>query len=154
MKYLSLFLIIAFISSSCTLKKVEEMHGVRFLDKKQEKLTINKSNKNDVLKLLGAPSTKSVFDNNLWIYIERRIDNSSLIKFGKEKIVVNNILILEINSMGMLEKKELLDLNNMEDIKFSSLATTSDYNKKTFLYDFLSSMRQKVNDPLGKRKKR
>ena len=127
---------------------------MRFLDKKQEKLTINKSNKNDILELLGSPSTTSTFDNNLWIYIERKIDNSSMIKFGKEKIVVNNILILEINSMGMLEKKEFLDLKNMEDIKFSTMVTASDYNKKTFLYDFLSSMRQKINDPLGKRKKR
>ena len=130
------------------------MHGVRFLDKKQEKLIINKSNKNDILKLLGSPSTKSTFDNNLWIYIERKIDNSYMVKFGKEKIVVNNVLLLEINNMGLLEKKEFLDLNNMEDIKFSTLETNSDYNKKTFLYDFLSSMRQKINDPLGKRKKR
>ena len=127
---------------------------MRFLDKKQEKLTINKSNKNDILELLGAPSTTSTFDNNLWIYIERKVDNSSMIKFGKEKIVVNNILILEINSMGMLEKKEFLDLKNMEDIRFSEMITASDYSKKTFLYDFLSSMRQKINDPLGKRKKR
>tara|TARA_B100000787_G_C15998076_1_gene208831 strand:- start:56 stop:520 length:465 start_codon:yes stop_codon:yes gene_type:complete len=154
MKNFSLFLIIAFIFSACNLKKVEEMHGVRFLEKKQEKLTVNKSNKNDVLKLLGTPSTKSTFDNNLWIYIERKTDNSSLIKLGVEKIIVNNILILEINSMGMLEEKKFLDLNNMKELSFSKLETNSDYNKKTFLYDFLSSMRQKVNDPLGKRKKR
>ena len=130
------------------------MHGVRFLDKKQEKLIINKSNKNDILKLLGSPSTKSTFDNNLWIYIERKTDNSSLIKFGKEKILVNNVLIIEINSMGMLENKQLLNLNNMEDIKFSTQTTGSNYNKRTFLYDFLSSMRQKINDPRNKRKKR
>jgi len=154
MKNLFLFLIIIFIFSACTLKKVEETHGVRFLEKKQEKLTINKSNKNDILKLLGSPSTKSIFDNNLWIYIERKINNSSMISFGKEKIAVNNVLILEINNMGLLEKKDFLDLNNMQDIKFSTLETASDYKKKTFLYDFLSSMRQKVNDPMGKRKKR
>jgi outer membrane protein assembly factor BamE (lipoprotein component of BamABCDE complex) len=154
MKNILIFLLLTLFVSACTLKKVEEIHGVRFLDKKQEKLTINKSNKNDILELLGSPSTTSTFDNNLWIYIERKIDNSSMIKFGKEKIVVNNILILEINSMGMLEKKEFLDLKNMEDIKFSTMVTASDYNKKTFLYDFLSSMRQKINDPLGKRKKR
>jgi outer membrane protein assembly factor BamE (lipoprotein component of BamABCDE complex) len=153
MKNLFLFIIISFIFSSCALKRVEDVHGVRFLDKKQEKLIINKSNKNDILKLLGSPSTKSTFDNNLWIYIERKTDNSALIKFGKEKILVNNVLIVEINSMGMLEKKELLNLNNMEDLKFSTLTTDSDYNKRTFLYDFLSSMRQKINDPRNKRKK-
>ena len=154
MKNLIIIIIISLIFTSCTLKKVEDTHGIRFLDKKQEKLTINKSNKNDILKLLGSPSTQSTFNNNLWIYIERKIDNSDLIKFGKEKITINNVLILEINNKGILEKKDFLDLNNMEELKFNTLVTNSEYNKKTFLYDFLSSMRQKINDPLGKRKKR
>ena len=153
MRKLFVFIIISLFISSCTLKKVEKHHGVHFLNKKQERLTVNQSNKNDILKLLGSPSTKSTFDNDLWIYIERKTDNSALIKFGKEKILVNNVLIIEINSMGMLEKKELLNLNNMEDLKFSTLTTDSDYNKRTFLYDFLSSMRQKINDPRNKRKK-
>ena len=154
MKNLNIILIITLFFAACSLKKVEDFHGVRFLNKKQEKLIINKSNKNDIQLLLGAPSTKSTFDNNLWIYIERKTDNSSLIKFGKEKIIVNNVLILEINNKGLLKKKDFLDLKNMKEIKFSELETLSDYNKKTFLYDFLSSMRQKVSDPLGKRKKK
>jgi len=126
---------------------------VHFLDKKYEKLTVNQSNKNDIIQLLGSPSTKSTFDNDLWIYIERKIDNSALIKLGKEKIVVNNVLLLEINNMGLLEKKEFLDLTNMQELKFSEQTTENQYKKKTFVYDFLSSLRQKINDPLGKRKK-
>ena len=114
---------------------------------------MNKSNKNDILKLLGSPSTKSTFDNDLWIYIERKTDNSSLTKFGSERIVVNNVLLLEINSMGLLETMEFLDLTNMQDLKFAEQTTENQYKKNTFVYDFLSSMRQKINDPLGKRKK-
>ena len=154
MKNLFLFIIISLIFSSCALKKVEEMHGVRFLDKKQEKLIINKSNKNDILKLLGSPSTKSTFDNNLWIYIERKTDNSSLTKFGNERIIVNNVLLLEVNNMGLLEKKEFLDLTNMQELKFTKQSTQNQYKKNTFVYDFLSGMRQKINDPLGKRKRK
>ena len=153
MKKLFIFLIISLFISSCTLKKVVKHHGVHFLNKKQEKLTVNKSNKNDILKLLGSPSTKSSFDNDLWIYIERKTDNSSLTRFGSEKIIVNNILLLEINKMGLLEKKEFLDLKDMQDLKFAEQTTENQYKKNTFLYDFLSSMRQKINDPLGKRKK-
>ena len=153
MRKLFIFFIISLFISACTLKKVEKHHGVHFLNKKQEKLTVNQSNKNDILKLLGSPSTKSTFDNDLWIYIERKTDNSSLTKFGNERIIVNNVLLLEINNMGLLEKKEMLDLTNMHELKFSEQITGSRYKKKTFLYDFLSSLRQKINDPLGKRKK-
>jgi len=151
MKKLFIFIIISLFVSACTLKKVEKHHGVHFLKKKQEKLIVSKSNKNDILKLLGSPSTKSTFDNNLWIYIERKTDHSTLTTFGKERIIVNNVLLLEINNIGLLEKKELLDLNNMQDLKFSKKTTDNQYKKNTFVYDFLSSMRQKVNDPLGKR---
>ena len=42
----------------------------------------------------------------------------------------------------------------MKKIKFSEEETEIAYSKNTFVYDFLSSMRQKMNDPLGKRKKR
>tara|TARA_B100000787_G_scaffold62100_1_gene45575 strand:+ start:383 stop:844 length:462 start_codon:yes stop_codon:yes gene_type:complete len=153
MRNLFIYFIISLFISACTLKKVERHHGVRFLDKKQEKLTINQTNKNDILNLLGSPSTKSTFDNDLWIYIERKTNNSSLKRFGSEKIIINNVLILEINRMGLLEKKEFLDLKKMQNLKFTEQTTENQYKKNTFVYDFLSSMRQKINDPLGKRKK-
>ena len=153
MKNIFLFLIIALFFSACNLKKVENFHGVYFLEKKQEKLIINKSNKNDIIYLLGSPSTKSSFDNDLWIYIERKTTNSSLLKLGKEKIVVNNVLVLEIDNRGLLKKKDFLNLNNMNNITFAKQTTGNKYKKNTFIYDFLSSMRQKINDPLGKRRK-
>jgi outer membrane protein assembly factor BamE (lipoprotein component of BamABCDE complex) len=153
MRKLFIFFTLSLFISACTLKKVERHHGVHFLNKKQEKLTVNQSNKNDILKLLGSPSTKSTFDNDLWIYIERKTDNSSLTKFGNERIIVNNVLLLEVNNMGLLASKEFLDLTKMQDLKFAKQTTESQYKKKTFLYDFLSSMRQKINDPLGKRKR-
>ena len=153
MKKLFIFFIISLFASACTLKKVERHHGVHFLDKKHEKLTVNKSNKNDILELLGSPSTKSIFDNDLWIYIERRSYHTSFGTFGKENIIVNNVLLLEINSRGLLKKKEFLDINNMQKIKFTEQTTNTNQKKNTFVYDFLSSLRQKINDPLGKRRK-
>ena len=153
MRKLFILFIISLFISACTLKKVEKHHGVHFLDKKQEKLTVNQSNKNDILQLLGSPSTKGAFDNDLWVYIERKTNNSSLTKFGSERIIVNNVLLLEINSMGLLASKKFLVLENMQDLKFTEQTTENQYKKSTFVYDFLSSMRQKINDPLGKRKK-
>ena len=154
MKNFYIIVLITLFSSSCTLKKVESHHGVHFLKKKQEKLLIDKSNKNDILTLLGTPSTKSSFDNDLWIYIEKKTNQTSLIKFDNEKIILNNVLLLEINSRGLLVKKKFLDITNMQDINFVDHSTKTKYKKNTFVYDFLSSMRQKINDPLGKRKKK
>ena len=136
------------------MNKVEDTHGVHFLDKKQQSLTVNKSNKNDIIVLLGPPSTKSKFDNDLWIYIERKKTRTTLLKFGKKKILTNNVLLLEIDSRGLLAKKKFLDINDMKEVKFIDDVTVISYSKKSFVYDFLSSMRQKVNDPLGIRSKK
>ena len=153
MKYLLHIIIVFFFITSCTLDRVVKKHGVRNLEKKQEKLLIFETNKNDIQEILGPPSSRSVFDNDLWIYIEREITNDKLLKLGGEKLIVNNVLFLEIDDKGLLIKKNFYDINEMNEAKLSELSTEAKYSKRSFIYDFLSSMRQKINDPLGKRKK-
>ena len=136
---------------SCTTNKVVKHHGVHFLDKKHKKLEINSTNKNDIIKLLGEPSTKSTFDNDVWIYIERKISTGSIFKLGKEKLITNNVLVLEIDDLGLLADIKFYDKNTMNDIEFISTSTDSAYKKRSFVYDFLSSMRQKINEPMKKK---
>ena len=123
------------------------------LKKKSEQIIVSETNKNDIIKLLGPPSVTSTFDNDILFYIERKITTDKLIKLGKQFYLENNVLILEIDNRGILAKKELIDLNDMKELKLVSAETSVDYQKQSFIYDFLSSMRQKVNDPLGKRKR-
>ena len=152
MKFLIYLFLFTFILS-CSFNKVVNHHGVHFLEKKHEKLAVNKSNKNDILQLLGEPSTKSTFDKDMWIYIERKISTGKIYYLGKEKLIVNNVLVLELNNMGLLASKQLYTKEDMKDLKFVENTTDPSYRKRSFVYDFLSSMRQKINDPLGKRKK-
>ena len=128
-------------------------HGVHFLEKKNKKLIINVSNKNDILTILGKPSTKSTFDNDVWIYVERKVTTGSIFKLGKRKLTTNNVLVVEINDEGLLAYKKLYRKKDMNDINFDTSTTTGVYSKRSFVYDFLSSMRQKINDPLGKKSK-
>ena len=148
------FIIIFLFISNCSFNKAIKHHGVNLLEKKQEKLFIKKSNINDIVKILGPALTKSTFDNDVWIYIERKTTRTSLFKLAKKKILINNVLVLEIDDYGLLVKKDFYNLNNMNDLKFSESETNIQYTKRSFVYDFLSSMKQKMNDPLGKRKKR
>tara|TARA_B000000532_G_scaffold25629_1_gene17506 strand:+ start:458 stop:928 length:471 start_codon:yes stop_codon:yes gene_type:complete len=145
---ISLFLVI----SNCSLNLVDDHHGVYFIEKKMKKIEINSTNRNDIIKIFGEPSTKSTFDNDVWIYIERKITNTHLL--GKRELVVNNVLVLEIDQRGLLSKIDFYNIEDMNKINFDKTKTASVYGKRSFVYDFLSSMRQKVNDPLGVRKKR
>ena len=130
------------------------MHGVPFLEKKQSSLIINKTNKNDIKKILGNPSTTSKFDNDIWIYIERRQTQSALKNLGKMKINQNNVLVLELNNYGILTKKNFYNKDDMNDLKIAKSTTEAGFKRNSFIYDFVSSMRQKVNDPLGVRAKK
>ncbi len=117
-----------------------------------KKIQVNLTNKNDIVKIFGEPSTKSTFDNDVWIYIERKITNTHFL--GKRELIINNVLVLEIDNRGLLAKIDFYDIEDMNKIKFDKDNTEISYGKRSFIYDFLSSMRQKINDPLGVRKKR
>ena len=125
---------------------------MNFLEKKQEKLTINVSNKNDIIQLLGPASTKSTFDSDVWIYIERVKSSSKLLKLGKKDLVENNVLILDLNNRGILTQKIFIDKEKMNNLKFSDDTIEMSGTKRSFTYEFLSTLRKKMNDPLGKRK--
>ena len=142
---------LSLIVSNCSFKKVVKHHGVPFLEKKQSSLSVNETNKNDILKILGNPSTKSKFDNDVWIYIERKQTQSELNNLGKMKIYKNDVLVLEIDDYGILKKKDFYNKDDMRNIKISEETTEGINRKKSFLYDFTSSLRQKINDPLNKR---
>ena len=148
-----ILLLVLLLTSNCKLNKVVKHHGIHYLEKKQNSLNTNSSNKNDIINLLGPPSTTSKFDNDIWIYIERKNSKGSLRKLGKTKTIVNNVLVLEINNVGLLVKKDFYDINDMNKLKFSKKNTEIKYSKNSFVYDFLTSIRQKINDPSGKRKK-
>ncbi|WP_440618388.1 outer membrane protein assembly factor BamE domain-containing protein [Candidatus Pelagibacter sp. HIMB1493] len=142
------------ILSNCSFKPVVKHHGVPFLEKKQKTIFVNKSNKNDIIKILGNPSTKSKFDNDIWIYIERKQTQSKLKNLGRMKIFKNDVLVLEIDKYGILKKKEFYNIDDMKNIEIVRTNTEVGFEKNSFIYKFMSSMRQKMNDPLGTRAKK
>tara|TARA_B100001564_G_scaffold253830_1_gene215903 strand:- start:143 stop:628 length:486 start_codon:yes stop_codon:yes gene_type:complete len=149
--YIILF---SFVVANCSFKPVVDHHGVPFLEKKQTKLLINESNINDIKEILGNPSTTSKFDNDIWIYIERKQTQSKLRNLGKMKIYKNDVLVLEIDNYGILKKKEFFNKDDMENIEIVESTTEAGFRRNSFIYDFMSSMRQKINDPLGQRAKK
>ena len=136
------------------MKQVVKHHGVPNLEKKQKTLLVNSSNKNDIIKILGQPSSKSKFDNDTWIYIERKKTQSKLKNLGRMKIYKNDVLVLDIDKYGILKNKEFYNINDMNNLKIVQSKTKAGYNRSSFIYQFMSSMRQKVNDPLGQRAKK
>ena len=139
------------ILSNCSFKPVVQHHGVPFLEKKQASLIINQTNKNEIREILGNPSTKSKFDNDVWIYIERKQTQSKLKNLGRMKIYENNVLVLEIDNYGLLKKKEFYNKDQMNNLKITKYTTGDNFRKNSFIYEFMSSVRQKINDPLGTR---
>ena len=150
-KFFILLTLLIFISN-CSLKKVEKHHGVYNLEKKSDKLELFQTNTNDVIINLGLPSTKSLFDNDVWIYMERKFTTTKLSSFGKVNLLVNNVLVLEFDNKGMLVKKELLDIDKMNNLIISDSKTSVVNKKDSFVNNFLTSLVKKIDDPLGKKK--
>ena len=145
------FLFIFLLTLNCSINKVSNIHGSRFLEDKYEKIQINKTNKNDIRKLVGPPSSVGLFDN-IWIYVERNKTNQSLIKLGKKKISENNIIILEFSDAGLVSKKEFFNINDMKDLKIAEKKTVKNFRQDNLVYDIFSTLREKINAPTRRKK--
>ena len=147
-----IIIVILLLLSNCQRNPIIDTHGVAFLDKKQKQLIIDQTNKNDVKKALGHPSTIATFDNSIWIYIERTRTRGKLLKFGQNITNKNNVLALEFNEYGILTKKDFYNINQINKINFIQDTTETITREKKFVYSFLSSLRQKINQPAKKKK--
>tara|TARA_B100000282_G_C31557091_1_gene410252 strand:- start:222 stop:686 length:465 start_codon:yes stop_codon:yes gene_type:complete len=147
-----LILTVFFLILNCSFNKVIQNHGVHNLEKKQAKLRINEANKNDIFNIIGPPSTKSTFDNDIYIYIEKKTSSSKLTKLGKKKLLRNNVLVLEVDNKGILVSKQFYNIDDMKKMQFDQSITEMNQTRKSFIYNFLYSVRQKIDDPLGKKR--
>ena len=145
-------LILSIYLTGCKLNKIVNHHGIHNLETKSNKLSINVTNINEINKLLGPPSTKSYFNNEVFIYLERKTSNSKLTKLGKKKLITHNVLLLEINNRGMLVKKEFLNKDDLNKINFSKKITDVNVGNESFVYRALYGIRNKIDDPLGKKR--
>ena len=148
------FIIFLFLFTlNCSSNKVSINHGFISLQTKFEKITVNKTNKNDILNIIGPPSSVSSFDNNKWFYIQRMKTNQSLFKLGVKKINKNNILIVKFDNKGILNYKTILNINNMNDINYTKDITEKEFKQNDLLFKIFSSVREKANAPTRNRSK-
>ena len=138
-----------FILSNCQLKEPIKGHGINFLENRSEKIYIKKSNKNDVIEVLGNPHTKSITDENLWFYFDRKLSGGSIVNFGEMDLLENNVLVLNFDKYGIVIQKEFYSKEDMKKIKYSEMKTENPVSKQSFVTSFLQSVRQKM---YGKRK--
>ena len=150
MKKILLFIFI--IISACTNNKVVNNHGIIALEAKSNKIEISKTNKNDVLSIIGKPSSVSMFDENLWFYFERENQNQSVLKLGKSKIVKNNVLEVSFDKYGIVTSKRIYNIDDMNKVEIEKKITRKDYDKSSFIVKSLNSIIQKVNSPVTKKK--
>ena len=107
MKSVVFFLIaVLFFLGSCKREPLINTHGIAYLDKREKLILVKEFNKNDIIRILGQPSTKGLTNDNTWIYIERTKSRGKLLKLGQSHLTKNNVLVLEFDKYGVLQKKD------------------------------------------------
>ncbi len=136
--------------TSCTLNKVDNVHGVSNLKNKISLIKNNKSNKNDIVQIFGPMPVIDKKDNR-WAYFEVRETKT---KYGKKNVYVNDYIEIYFDKYGVVKKFEFYNLNNMNDIKFAKEKTRSLGVKDTFTKNLLSSTRQRMENARKKFQKK
>ena len=126
-------------------------HGIFYLENRAALLESENTNRNDVIKILGQPHSKSLKDKNTWIYIERTRTRGKMLKLGRNVLLNNNVLVLKFNNYGILEEKIFYDKNKMNEYKFAEAKTENEVKRGSFLQSFLTSLRNKMYSNAGKK---
>ena len=130
--------------SNCQKNRVIKTHGIFYLQNRAVLLKIQNSNRNDVIKILGKPHSKSLHEENTWIYIERTRTKGKLLKLGRNILLHNNVLVLKFDKYGILEEKLFYDKTKMNEYKFAKAETENTVTRGSFIRSFVSSLRQKM----------
>lgn len=138
MKYF--YLIIFILFTNCSLNNPVEKSGVVNLRIKINEIKINETNKNDVSKLIGPPIIIDSFDKNIWTFVET-IKKSNI--FGKKVLVLNDVLILKFNNLGIVSDYETYDINSIKDVEFSKIITKND-TRSGLIDNILASSKKRV----------
>ena len=141
----SFIIILSFFLLNCQKNRVIKSHGIIFLEKRENLLKPNITNKNDVIDVLGEPHVKSIHEKNTWIYIERTKTRGGAHKVGKNILLNNNVLVVKFNKYGVVQEKLFYDKNKMNKHEFSKEVTDNVIKKGSFLNSFLSSLKAKMN---------
>ena len=143
--HILIFLIISFfILNNCQFQEPSQNHGILFLENRSKKLVVKLSNKNDVLKIIGQPHSKSQNEEDQWIYIERIFTKGEYHKLGQNVLKENNVLLLSFDKYGVLIDKQFLDIHDNKKVSFSEKTTENKLSQKSFVQNFLSSIRAKM----------
>ena len=139
-----LYLLVFIILISCKLQEPLKTHGIIFLENRSQKLVLNKSNKNDVIRIMGRPHIKEDEINQSWIYLERILSKGKYHKLGKHILKENNVLVLNFDKYGVLKNKQFLKKEDLKKLEFSQKITENELTQKSFVQKFLQSIKQKM----------
>ena len=139
-----LYLLVFIILISCKLQEPLKTHGIIFLENRSQKLVLNKSNKNDVIRIMGRPHIKEDEINQSWIYLERILSKGKYHKLGRHILKENNVLVLNFDKYGVLKNKQFLKKEDLKKIEFSQKITENELTQKSFVQKFLQSIKQKM----------
>ena len=142
--HIKLVLFLSFILSGCKIQEPLKTHGIIYLENRAEKLIVNKSNKNDTIRIFGQPQVMSDDDELTWIYLERILTKGKFHKLGKHVLKENNVLVLRFSKFGILESKKLFDKEDIKKLQFSKKTTENELGQKSFVENFLQSIKQKM----------
>ena len=148
-KFLTILLIYLFLFSNCQLKPPKDVHGINFIKKRYEMIKINENNKNDVIKILGRPHIVDKDKTEKWFYLERILTRDRVYKINKKRLLENNVVEFSFNKYGVINSKKFYNEDNMNEIKFSKDVTENNISERSFIADFLQSVKQKMYKGIG-----
>lgn len=106
------------------------------------------SRRDDVVAVLGSPTSVGTFDQNTWYYIGQKTEK---IAFFEPDVVERRVVIVKFDDAGTLREVKKLDESNAQEVEMVERTTPTAGREMTFLEQMMGNVgRFSAKDSKGK----
>lgn len=143
MKIAAIFL----LGAICACTTIEEQHGVAIKPKEVAALTLD-SSKSDVVSVLGSPSTKSIYGDEVWYYLSNRKERNI---FAADELAEQEVLAISFDVNAHISNVETYSLSDSRKFAVNQRITETSGNDVSFMEQILGNVGRFSPDAVGGR---
>ena len=130
-----LFIVLVFLSASCS--PIVENRGYVFDEKLLDQIKVNETISNDVMDILGSPSTTSAIDASTWYYVYSKAET---VAFYHPKVTDRKVLAVSFGDDNKVNNLKYYGLEEGKIISYVDRTTPTRGRELTVLQQLFGNL--------------
>jgi outer membrane protein assembly factor BamE (lipoprotein component of BamABCDE complex) len=134
---LALLAVLGLVAGAAACTSQISNHGHRLDAAALAQIEPGQSSQQDVIQLLGSPSSLATFDDRTWYYVSQRTESHT---FYYRTVVAQDVVAIAFDDQGVVSRINRHDLNGAREIDVVDRETPTAGNELSVLEQFLGNI--------------